>query len=70
MPLGWVTTQPAVSNAIKRLRESLGDELLIRTAYGVKPTPRAEALWPAVRQALAGLEAAVTPETFDVFRNP
>ena len=31
-------TQPAVSNAIKRLRESLGDELLIRTAYGVKPT--------------------------------
>jgi DNA-binding transcriptional LysR family regulator len=59
-------TQPAVSNAIKRLRESLGDELLIRTAYGVKPTPRAEALWPAVRQALASLEAAVTPESFDV----
>jgi DNA-binding transcriptional LysR family regulator len=59
-------TQPAVSNAIKRLRESLGDELLIRTAYGVKPTPRAEALWPSVRQALASLEAAVMPETFDV----
>jgi len=59
-------TQPAVSNAIKRLRESLGDELLIRTAYGVKPTPRAEALWPAVRQSLASLEAAVMPETFDV----
>jgi DNA-binding transcriptional LysR family regulator len=59
-------TQPAVSNAIKRLRESLGDELLIRTAYGVKPTPRAEALWPAVRTALSGLEAAVMPETFDV----
>jgi DNA-binding transcriptional LysR family regulator len=59
-------TQPAVSNAIKRLRESLGDELLIRTAYGVKPTPRAEALWPAVRQSLAALEAAVMPETFDV----
>lgn len=59
-------TQPAVSNAIKRLRESLGDDLLIRTAYGVKPTPRAEQLWPAVRLALSGLEAAVTPETFDV----
>ena len=59
-------TQPAVSNAIKRLRESLGDDLLIRTAYGVKPTPRAESLWPAVRLALAGLEAAVTPGTFDV----
>ena len=59
-------TQPAVSNAIKRLRESLGDDLLIRTAYGVKPTPRAEQLWPAVRAALAGLEAAVAPGTFDV----
>jgi len=59
-------TQPAVSNAIKRLRESLGDELLIRTAYGVKPTPRAEALWPSVRAALQSLEAAVMPETFDV----
>ncbi|NVD96725.1 LysR family transcriptional regulator [Massilia sp. BJB1822] len=61
-------TQPAVSNAIKRLRESLGDDLLIRTAYGVKPTPRAEALWPAVRSALASLEAAVAPGTFDVSR--
>jgi DNA-binding transcriptional LysR family regulator len=59
-------TQPAVSNAIKRLRESLGDELLIRTAYGVKPTPRAEALWPSVRSALASLEAAVAPGSFDV----
>jgi DNA-binding transcriptional LysR family regulator len=59
-------TQPAVSNAIKRLRESLGDELLIRTAYGVKPTPRAEALWPAVRSALASLDSAVAPGSFDV----
>jgi DNA-binding transcriptional LysR family regulator len=59
-------TQPAVSNAIKRLRESLGDELLIRTAYGVKPTPRAEALWPTVRRSLADLETAVAPDHFDV----
>jgi DNA-binding transcriptional LysR family regulator len=59
-------TQPAVSNAVKRLRDSLGDELVIRTAYGVKPTPRAEALWPVVRRSLAELEAAVTPDNFDV----
>jgi DNA-binding transcriptional LysR family regulator len=57
-------TQPAVSNALKRLRFSLGDELLIRTAYGVKPTPRAEELWPAIRQALSGLEAAIAPTSF------
>src|SRR5438552_7619956 len=59
-------TQPAVSNALKRLRQALGDELLIRTAFGVKPTSRAETLWPSVRRALADLEAAVAPETFDV----
>jgi len=59
-------TQPAVSNALKRLRENLGDELLIRTAHGVKPTPRAETLWPAVRRALGELEEAVAPSKFDV----
>ncbi|MBS0308501.1 MAG: LysR family transcriptional regulator, partial [Proteobacteria bacterium] len=59
-------TQPAVSNALKRLRDALNDELLIRTAHGVRPTPRAEELWPTVRTALAELEAAVTPSTFDM----
>ncbi|MES2536515.1 MAG: LysR family transcriptional regulator [Pseudomonadota bacterium] len=58
------TTQPAVSNAMKRLRETLNDELFTRSAHGMKPTPRAEELWPAVRAALAGLEAAITPDTF------
>jgi len=59
-------TQPAVSNAIRRLRDALHDELVVRTAHGVKPTPRAEGLWPAVRRALADLQEAVTPHTFDV----
>ena len=59
-------TQPAVSNAIKRLREALSDELLIRTAHGVKPTARAESLWPAVRRALAELEEAVAPRSFEL----
>lgn len=59
-------TQPAVSNAIRRLRDALNDELVVRTAHGVKPTPRAESLWPAVRRALAELQDAVAPHTFDV----
>jgi DNA-binding transcriptional LysR family regulator len=59
-------TQPAVSNALKRLRDTLGDDLLIRTAHGVKPTPRAEALWPTVRRSLSELEEAVAPTVFDV----
>lgn len=60
-------TQPAVSNALRRLRDALGDELLIRTAHGVKPTPRAEQLWPSVRHALSELEEAIAPEqNFDI----
>ncbi|HJU71701.1 MAG TPA: LysR family transcriptional regulator [Paucimonas sp.] len=59
-------TQPAVSNALRRLRDALSDELLIRTAHGVKPTPRAEELWPVVRNALSSLEEAVAPTSFDI----
>lgn len=59
-------TQPAVSNALKRLREALNDELLVRTAHGVKPTQRAEELWPGIRNALSGLEALLAPQTFNI----
>ena len=58
-------TQPAVSNALKRLKESVGEDLLTRAATGVKPTPRAEALWPEVRSALGHLRAALAPGDFN-----
>lgn len=59
------TTQPAVSNALKRLRAVVDDDLFVRTAHGVKPTARAEDLRPAVRLALATLEAALGSEQKD-----
>jgi DNA-binding transcriptional LysR family regulator len=58
-------TQPAVSNALRRLRELLGDELVQRAGYGVEPTPRALTLWPSVRDALHQLQAALAPGEFD-----
>lgn len=58
-------TQPAVSNALRRLREVLGDELVRRSGAGVEPTPRALALWPAVRDALAQLQHTLAPSEFD-----
>src|SRR5438309_1401072 len=57
-------TQPAVSNAINRLRDALGDKLVARSGYGVEPTPRALALWPAVSDALRQLEASIIPGDF------
>lgn len=52
-------TQPAVSHALKRLRELLGDPLLVRTKRGMQPTPRALELRPAVRDALAAAAAVL-----------
>jgi DNA-binding transcriptional LysR family regulator len=57
-------TQPAVSNALARLRDFLGDKLVVRSGYGVEPTPRALALWPTVSDTLRQLEAAFTPGDF------
>ena len=58
-------TQPAVSNALRRLREVLGDELVRRSGAGVEPTPRALALWPTVREALLQLQHTLAPSEFD-----
>ncbi|WOB08284.1 LysR family transcriptional regulator [Piscinibacter gummiphilus] len=62
-------TQPAVSNALRRFRESVGEELLTRATHGVVPTPFAEKLWPQVRAALDQLRAALDPGEFDPHRD-
>lgn len=61
-------TQPAVSHALKRLREAMGEELFVRQAFGMKPSSRAEGLWPEVRQALERLRELIDPAVFDPAR--
>jgi DNA-binding transcriptional LysR family regulator len=43
-------TQSAVSNALNRLRDALGDPLFVRTSEGMMPTPRAEAIANPIRE--------------------
>lgn len=52
-------TQPAVSNALARLRAVFGDTLFVRTGSGMDATPFARELAEPVRQALALLESAL-----------
>src|SRR5256886_11495597 len=52
-------TQPAVSNALARMRAVFGDALFVRTPLGMEPTPFARELAEPVRQALALLESAL-----------
>ena len=63
-------TQPAVSHALKRLHEGLGETLFERGARGMLPTARAHALWPQVRTALAGLQQALAPDHYDPVGDP
>ena len=58
-------TQPAVSNALNRLRHIAKDDLFIRSAKGVVPTARAIELGPPIRQAINLVENAFDPTSFD-----
>lgn len=56
-------SQPAVSNALARLRKLFGDELFLRTPRGMEPTPFAERLAEPVGSALALIHSGVNQRT-------
>nr|WP_315597403.1 LysR family transcriptional regulator [uncultured Cupriavidus sp.] len=58
-------TQPAVSNALARMRRTLNDQLFVSTPAGMMPTPMSENIIGRVREALQLLEASV--QEGDVF---
>ena len=59
-------SQPAVSRALGRLRDLLGDPLFVRDGATLAPTPRAEALAVPLQVALSALDARVLrARTFD-----
>lgn len=63
-------TQPAVSNALKRLRQVFDDPLFIRTPHGVTPTPVADSIAKPVREALHLLNLSLTEgQVFDPSRS-
>src|SRR6266446_3989728 len=51
-------TPSAVSNALARLRDVLGDPLVTRKGRGIVPTPRATELAPAIARAIHELARA------------
>ena len=59
-------TQPAISHALGRLRELVGDPLFVRKGRAMVATPRARDLIVPVRRSLRGLEVALNQvERFD-----
>ena len=58
-------TQPAVSNALARLRNTFNDELFIRTTKGMIPTPVAQNMITDIRNALNLMRSSIADsETF------
>lgn len=55
-------SQPAISNALARLRKLLGDELFLRTARGMEPTPFALQLAEPVAYAMGALHSALNQQ--------
>jgi len=57
-------SQPAVSHALGRLRELLGDPLLIRSGSRMELTPRAISLRDSLPDALERVRRVLTAESF------
>lgn len=58
-------SQPAASHALRRLREVMGDPLLVRAGPRMELTPRAEAMREPLAAALARVQGLFAEETFD-----
>lgn len=58
-------TQPAVSNAVSRMRTVWKDELFVRDGRNIQPTIYAQNLWRQIKLPLNQLADAVDPQEFD-----
>jgi len=57
--------QPAVSHALNRLRDIVGDPLFVRSRNALVPTPRAEAMIGRARSIVETARELVLPHTFN-----
>jgi DNA-binding transcriptional LysR family regulator len=58
-------SQSAVSHALARLRDVLGDDLFVRTARGMEPTARAVAMAGPLHDALQKIRSTLGNESFE-----
>src|SRR5206468_11681861 len=62
-------SQPAASHALQRLRDLIGDPLLVRNGARMELTPRAQALRAPLAQALDQVRSLFIPDEFDAARS-
>ena len=62
-------SQPAASHALQRLRDLIGDPLLVRTGARMELTPRAQGLRAPLAQALDQVRSLFIADAFDASRS-
>ena len=62
-------SQPAASHALRRLRDVLGDPLLVRVGAKMELTPRAQGLRGPLAQVLDQVRGLLIPDQFDAARS-
>jgi len=62
-------SQPAASHALQRLRDLLGDLLLVRTGARMELTPRAQGLRAPLAEVLDQVRGLFVPDAFDTARS-
>jgi DNA-binding transcriptional LysR family regulator len=60
-------SQAAMSGILKQLRTVFDDPLFIREAHGLRPTPRALALWPRIQTFLSSADEILKNDEFDPY---
>ena len=58
-------SQPAVSRALQRMRDTFHDDLLVRTAKGYEPTPQGERVLKELEVMLPRLDRLIAGSNFD-----
>jgi DNA-binding transcriptional LysR family regulator len=62
-------SQPAASHALQRLRELIGDPLMVRSGARMELTPRAQELRAPLAQVLDQVRGLFVPDEFDAARS-
>src|SRR5580693_3720502 len=58
-------SQPSVSRALQRMRDTFHDDLLVRTPKGYEPTPQGERVLQELEIMLPKLDRLISGSTFD-----
>ncbi|MGB3726584.1 MAG: LysR family transcriptional regulator [Glaciecola sp.] len=58
-------TQPAVSNAVSRMRVAWKDDLFVKDGRNIKPTLKAINMWEQIKQPINELSSVIKPNDFE-----